>query len=90
MSIDPHMYAPDCQAMGDCRVCGHDAAAPWHNFEASHRAATLRKLMEAKWTAPGVSNSHRRCKWTLPLALGGDHGHHDDIADDNVPIGRGR
>jgi hypothetical protein len=25
-----HYYSPDYQAMGDCRVCGHHQAVPWH------------------------------------------------------------
>ena len=28
--IKPHLYFPDYQAMGDCRICGHDAKKPWH------------------------------------------------------------
>lgn len=28
--IKPHIYSPDYQAMGDCRVCGHCQEKPWH------------------------------------------------------------
>lgn len=28
--ILPHLYMPDYQAMGDCRVCGHGLDKPWH------------------------------------------------------------
>lgn len=28
--ITPHLYSPDFQAMGDCRVCGHGPDKPWH------------------------------------------------------------
>jgi hypothetical protein len=28
-----HVYSPDYQAMGDCRVCGHDQHQPWHLLE---------------------------------------------------------
>jgi hypothetical protein len=28
--IEPHIYSPDYQAMGDCRVCGHGQDKPWH------------------------------------------------------------
>ena len=30
MTIRPHLYMPDYQAMGDCRICGHDQDKPWH------------------------------------------------------------
>lgn len=30
--IPEHVYSPNYQAMGDCRVCGHDADNPWHIF----------------------------------------------------------
>jgi hypothetical protein len=29
-AIEPHAYSPDYQAMGDCRVCGHQQDRPWH------------------------------------------------------------
>lgn len=29
-----HIYCPDYQAMGDCRVCGHCQNVPWHAFAA--------------------------------------------------------
>lgn len=28
--IKPHIYMPDLQAMGDCRVCGHEQNSPYH------------------------------------------------------------
>lgn len=28
--IKPHIYMPDYQSMGDCRVCGHEQDKPWH------------------------------------------------------------
>lgn len=28
--IEDHIYMPDYQAMGDCRVCGHEQKKPWH------------------------------------------------------------
>ncbi|MEY9493710.1 hypothetical protein [Bradyrhizobium elkanii] len=28
--IQLHLYSPDLQAMGDCRVCGHGRDKPWH------------------------------------------------------------
>lgn len=28
--IKPHIYMPDYQAMGDCRICGHEQKKPWH------------------------------------------------------------
>jgi hypothetical protein len=31
--IKPHLYSPDYQAMGDCRVCGHGQRVSWHNGE---------------------------------------------------------
>ncbi len=30
--IPVHVYSPDAQAMGDCRVCGHDGRQPWHRY----------------------------------------------------------
>jgi hypothetical protein len=30
--VKPHIYAPDYQAMGDCRVCGHEENKPWHLY----------------------------------------------------------
>lgn len=30
--ITAHIYLPDYQAMGDCRVCGHSERKPWHLF----------------------------------------------------------
>jgi len=30
--ITPHIYSPDYQAMGDCRVCGHQQDKPWHTL----------------------------------------------------------
>lgn len=30
--IVPHIYSPDYQAMGDCRVCGHEQNQPWHLY----------------------------------------------------------
>lgn len=30
MMIESHYYTPDYQAMGDCRVCGHEQKKPWH------------------------------------------------------------
>ncbi len=32
--IEPHIYSPDYQAMGDCRICGHDSEKPWHQHTA--------------------------------------------------------
>jgi hypothetical protein len=29
-AIKPHLYSPDYQAQGDCRVCGHGPEASWH------------------------------------------------------------
>lgn len=31
VGIKPHIYSPDYQAMGDCRVCGHGQDKPWHD-----------------------------------------------------------
>lgn len=28
--IKPHIYSPDHQSQGDCRVCGHGPEKPWH------------------------------------------------------------
>jgi len=28
--IKRHIYMPDYQAMGDCRICGHERDKPWH------------------------------------------------------------
>jgi hypothetical protein len=47
------------------------------------RARRLRELMEAKWRSPGVTHAHYRCKWSIPMSMGGDHGYRDDIADNN-------
>lgn len=33
--IEPHIYMPDYQAMGDCRVCGHQQKKPWHIGESN-------------------------------------------------------
>jgi len=30
--VTPHIYMPDYQAMGDCRVCGHAENQPWHLY----------------------------------------------------------
>lgn len=42
--IQPHIYSPDYQAMGDCRVCGHERDKPWHDLAArpAARAERLR------------------------------------------------
>jgi len=29
-SGNDHIYSPDYEAMGDCRVCGHGQDKPWH------------------------------------------------------------
>jgi hypothetical protein len=34
--ITPHIYVPDYQAMGDCRVCGHAWDAYWHLYRANY------------------------------------------------------
>jgi hypothetical protein len=31
-SIKPHIYCPDYQAIGDCRICGHRQNVPWHQY----------------------------------------------------------
>jgi hypothetical protein len=33
--VEPHIYSPDYQAMGDCRVCGHAHNKPWHLYAPS-------------------------------------------------------
>jgi hypothetical protein len=38
-TVQPHAYSPDAQAMGDCRVCGHSRAKPWHTDTSTVRAA---------------------------------------------------
>ncbi len=55
----------------------------------AERAARLRELMEAKWREPQVTNAHRRCKWIMPMELGGSHGYRNNICDDNVKGGNG-
>ncbi len=42
--IEPHIYSPDYQAMGDCRVCGHGPEKPWHRY--SNAANALGVLTE--------------------------------------------
>lgn len=37
-TIWPHTYSPDYQAMGDCRVCGHEQDKPWHSPPLVHCA----------------------------------------------------
>lgn len=37
--IKPHLYSPDYQAMGDCRVCGHDRDKPWHSMTSPDRGS---------------------------------------------------
>ena len=45
-TIEPHIYMPDYQAMGDCRVCGHEQNKPWHIFRANE--VTGGKMEESK------------------------------------------
>lgn len=30
--ISLHVYSPDIQAQGDCRICGHQQNTPWHRY----------------------------------------------------------
>lgn len=47
--------------------------------EARKRAAELRRLMEAQWQRPGCKKARGRCRWAMPMRLGGSWGYHDDI-----------
>ena len=44
------------------------------------RAAKLRELMEHQWKHGPVAKARGRCRWTMPMSLGSDHGREDDIS----------
>lgn len=56
--IKPHVYMPNYQAMGDCRVCGHDADKPWHLF--GRRAVMFGEY--CKCEKPLIKCDNRGCR----------------------------
>lgn len=63
--MEDHYYTPDYQAMGDCRVCGHDEDKAWHINRNKYSTLGAKEMKHLSFDELRYFNVQRNKEWDV-------------------------